>query len=208
MTSSNNNNYAFEIRFVDDKIVQVFDIAAKRQNEGTGLPTEYLQEDVLKGQLRYSKLVGSTTSPTENLDEYQHQVTTKRSKNRRSIQRHTFFMMGGNVGGDSSSQHLILNDMPISPVMPLSPTMQMSPTLPVSPSSPVPSLQVSLSLPVSPTLQVVSPPPQRAVSPPIPTLPQTAMIIAMVDSNDYGSRMNIQQEEKMSSKKGACCIIQ
>ncbi|KAI8079224.1 hypothetical protein BDF21DRAFT_37667 [Thamnidium elegans] len=153
--------------------------------------------------------------------------------------------------------------VPISPVMPLSPTMQMSPTLPVSPSSPVPSLQVSLSLPVSPTLQVVSPPPQRAVSPPIPTLPQTAMMssykayqkhdnrtpqydtspqyntapqyqynttpdinqispiipppqeyyqefnsIAMVDSNDYGSRMNIQQEEKMSSKKGACCIIQ
>lgn len=33
--------------------------------------------------------------------------------------------------------------------------------------------------------------------------------IAMVDSNDYSSKMNIQQEEKMSSKKGgACCIIQ
>lgn len=93
------------------KIVQVFDIAAKRQNEGTGLPTEYLQEDVLKGQLRYSKLVGSTASPTtENLDEYQHQVTTKRSKNRRSIQRHTFFMMGGgDVGGSSSSQYLVSN---------------------------------------------------------------------------------------------------
>lgn len=33
--------------------------------------------------------------------------------------------------------------------------------------------------------------------------------IAMVDSNDYGSKMNIQQEEKMNSKKGgACCIVQ
>ncbi|CAO3642363.1 unnamed protein product [Mucor fragilis] len=30
---------------------------------------------------------------------YQHTVTTKRSKNRRSTQRHTFFMMGG--GGES-----------------------------------------------------------------------------------------------------------
>ncbi|KAI9265871.1 hypothetical protein EDC94DRAFT_658159 [Helicostylum pulchrum] len=204
MTSSKSNSYAFEIRFVDDKIVQVFDIAAKRQNEGTGLPTEYLQEDVLKGQLRYSKLVGSTASPTENLDEYQHQVTTKRSKNRRSIQRHTFFMMGGgggggggDVGGDSSSQYLTQNDSredhhrgviqtssspiePISPAMSLSPTipmastMQMSPTLPVTPSSPVPSLQVSLTSPA--VSPPLSPLPQRTVSPPIPTLPQTAMM--------------------------------
>lgn len=72
----------------------MFDIAAKRQKEGTGLPTEYDQDEVLKGQLRYSKLVGSTPS-TDNNEEYHHIVTTKRSKNRRSIQRHTFFMMGG-----------------------------------------------------------------------------------------------------------------
>lgn len=77
----------------------MFDIAAKRQKEGTGLPVEYNQDDVLKGQLRYSKLVGSTPS-TDTDDEYQHQVTTKRSNNRRSIQRHTFFMMGS--GGDDS----------------------------------------------------------------------------------------------------------
>lgn len=81
----------------------MFDIAAKRQKEGTGLPVEYNEDEVLKGQLRYSKLVGSTPStPDTNEEEYHHQVSTKRSKNRRSIQRHTFFMMGGGGGGDDS----------------------------------------------------------------------------------------------------------
>jgi hypothetical protein len=63
---------------------------------------------VLKGQLRYSKLVGSTPSTHQKdafgLEDdgqpYKHIVTTKKSKNRRSTQRHTFFGMGG--GGNSS----------------------------------------------------------------------------------------------------------
>jgi hypothetical protein len=72
------------------------------------LPTEYKQDDVLKGQLRYSKLVGSAPSTHQKdafgLEDdgqpYKHIVTTKKSKNRRSTQRNTFFMMGG--GGGSS----------------------------------------------------------------------------------------------------------
>lgn len=72
------------------------------------MPTEYLQEDVLKGQLRYSKLVGSTASPVvENTDEYQHQVTTKRSENRRSTQRHTFMMGGGGGGGGDYNRKVV-----------------------------------------------------------------------------------------------------
>ncbi|KAF1803461.1 hypothetical protein V8B55DRAFT_1358871 [Mucor lusitanicus] len=108
------SNYAFEIRFVDDNIVQVFDIAAKRKqqnDESLLLPTEYKQEEVLKGQLRYSKLVGSDGHVEKDafgLQDtglpYQHTVTTQRSKNRRSTQRHTFFMMGGGGGGGSSNE--------------------------------------------------------------------------------------------------------
>ncbi|GAN05358.1 hypothetical protein MAM1_0089c04828 [Mucor ambiguus] len=104
------SNYAFEIRFIDDNIVQVFDIAAKRKQQNDKsllLPTEYKQEEVLKGQLRYSKLMGSDGHVEKDafgLEEtglpYQHIVTTKRSKNRRSTQRHTF-MMGGSAGGES-----------------------------------------------------------------------------------------------------------
>ncbi|KAL9556459.1 hypothetical protein MBANPS3_001852 [Mucor bainieri] len=104
------SNYAFEIRFVDDNIVQVFDIAAKRKQQNDKsllLPTEYKQEEVLKGQLRYSKLMGSDGHVERDafgLEDtglpYQHTVTTKRSKNRKSTQRHTFFMMGGG-GGES-----------------------------------------------------------------------------------------------------------
>lgn len=88
----------------------MFDIAAKRKQQHDKsllLPTEYKQEEVLKGQLRYSKLMGSDGHVEKDafgLDEtglpYQHTVTTKRSKNRRSTQRHTFFMMGGGGGSD------------------------------------------------------------------------------------------------------------
>lgn len=86
----------------------MFDIAAKRKQDDKSLllPTEYKQEDVLKGQLRYSKLVGSGDNSSAHVEKdtfglqdtglpYQHIVTTKRSKNRKSTQRHTFFMMGG-----------------------------------------------------------------------------------------------------------------
>lgn len=74
------------------------------------LPHEYKQEDVLKGQLRYSKLLGSNeeSSPKGIFDDndgrepYQHHVVTKKSQNRRSTQRHTFFGMGGGGGGGPS----------------------------------------------------------------------------------------------------------
>lgn len=92
----------------------MFDIAAKRKqqnDESLLLPTEYKQEEVLKGQLRYSKLVGSDGHVEKDafgLQDtglpYQHTVTTQRSKNRRSTQRHTFFMMGGGGGGGSSNE--------------------------------------------------------------------------------------------------------
>lgn len=90
----------------------MFDIAAKRKQPGDKsllLPTEYKQEDVLKGQLRYSKLMNGNDGGggsnahvgkdvfglEDNGLPYKHIVTTKRSKNRKSTQRHTFFMMGG-----------------------------------------------------------------------------------------------------------------
>lgn len=85
----------------------MFDIAAKNKQEGSGLPTEYDQDEVLRGQLRYSKLLGSSPSTGRLGDDddqpYEHTVVTKRSKNRRSIQRHTFFMMGGGGGGGGES---------------------------------------------------------------------------------------------------------
>lgn len=74
---------------------------------------------MLKGQLRYSKLVGSAPSThqkdTFGLEEdgqpYKHIVTTKRSENRRSTQRHTFFMMGGGGGSGSNSNHMSTEDI-------------------------------------------------------------------------------------------------
>ncbi|KAI8366302.1 hypothetical protein EDC96DRAFT_565007 [Choanephora cucurbitarum] len=108
---SGNSNFAYEIRFVEDNVVQIYDIAAKRKQQDSEnlLPTEYKEEDVVEGKLRYSKLVGSTRSNgpkdifglEDNGQPYQHHVVTKISKNRKSTQRNTFFMMGG-AGGDSS----------------------------------------------------------------------------------------------------------
>ncbi|KAI8989281.1 hypothetical protein BDB01DRAFT_781237 [Pilobolus umbonatus] len=89
------NGYAYEIRFMDNDIVQVFDLARKHQDPSAAiLPAEYKQEDVLQGRLRYSGLLGSPLKETEEDTPYEHIVTTKRA-GRASIQRHTFFMMGG-----------------------------------------------------------------------------------------------------------------
>ncbi|CEP14851.1 hypothetical protein [Parasitella parasitica] len=127
-TTNQKNNYAFEIRFIDDNIVQVFDIAAKRKQQQNDnallLPTEYKQEDVLKGQLRYSKLMGSSSNSDNNnhptpkdafgLDDhglpYEHIVTTKISKNRKSTQRNTFFMMGGGANNELDSNFDAISD--------------------------------------------------------------------------------------------------
>ncbi|KAI8647398.1 hypothetical protein BD408DRAFT_439229 [Parasitella parasitica] len=128
MTTNQKNNYAFEIRFIDDNIVQVFDIAAKRKQQQNDnallLPTEYKQEEVLKGQLRYSKLMGSNSNNDDNnhsipkdvfgLDDYglpyKHIVTTKISKNRKSTQRNTFFMMGGGDNNELDSTFDTISD--------------------------------------------------------------------------------------------------
>ncbi|KAF7731017.1 hypothetical protein EC973_001063 [Apophysomyces ossiformis] len=48
---------AFEIRFCDNNIVQVFDLTKHpKDNQRQLLPNEYNEDDVLKGRLRFSKL--------------------------------------------------------------------------------------------------------------------------------------------------------
>jgi hypothetical protein len=49
---------------------------------------EYKAEEVLRGDLRYSKLLGAQQNVTE--EQWEHVTYTKRG--RRSIQRHTFMM--------------------------------------------------------------------------------------------------------------------
>lgn len=89
-------------------------MAAKRKQEATSkaiLPLEYKEDEVVKGQLRYSKLVGSVPSTAnkdifgyEDTDKpYEHRTVTKISKNRRSTQRNTMFMMGG--GGSDRKRY-------------------------------------------------------------------------------------------------------
>ncbi|KAI8889125.1 hypothetical protein K501DRAFT_329466 [Backusella circina FSU 941] len=96
--------YAYEIRFVDNDKVQVFDLARRHIDPTSAtLPTEYKAEEVLRGDLRYSKLLGTEQTATE--EQWEHVTYTKRG--RRSIQRHTFMM------GSNSAEHDTIMDLEV-----------------------------------------------------------------------------------------------
>ncbi|KAI8338917.1 hypothetical protein BC941DRAFT_451236 [Chlamydoabsidia padenii] len=57
MSASITKGPAFEIRFCEGNKVQVFDLSKKGDQSGNQLlPNEYLEDDVVNGRLRYSKL--------------------------------------------------------------------------------------------------------------------------------------------------------